>query len=112
MDIVSRISTPDFRNNIEKIITTSELLNEIDGAEYIARITPRDAKLMHNIIINKIKQDISRKNEINNQRLVHDIVLSILLAQRVSSKKMDVIYNTIIVQLDRHLHSPSETVPS
>lgn len=96
MDILTRINTPTFIDNVLKVVESSALLKNIEGVEDVGRLPQRDLLLVYKHIVHKVGQDIIYKREINDQRLVHDMVLALVCAKNLSpNKKHNDLYTRI-----------------
>lgn len=87
MDILTRINTPAFIEDIFKIIENSSLLQSVEGVEDIGRLPQRDLLLAYKHIVHKIAQDIIYKREIQDQRLNHDVILAVMCNKYLGSDK-------------------------
>jgi hypothetical protein len=100
MDLLTRISSPEFRENISSIVNDQAMRNSIECADYISRLNIRYNELIYKMIVDKLCQDIKQKNEIDNQQLTQNVALAILAKHHSSKKDTIKILNDIITSLN------------
>ena len=105
MDVLSRISSPEFKESVYEIIGNRDLQQNIDGVDYISRVNTRCQELIYKMIVDKMCQDIKQKNEIVRDNLVKNVVLAILVKHYSSKKDTTKIYNDLISALDIFVRS-------
>lgn len=103
MDILTRIKNSEFRSEVLKKLQSAKINDQIQGADLITELPITSINDVYFSIIAKIVQDISNHNpSINNNIILHDIVLLGLCKSR-KGKKFDTYYNEIIDDIEKNI---------
>ena len=102
MDIQTRIKNSQFRKEVLSILQSAKIHGKIEGSIYINEIPISNINDVYLSIICKIVQDIDNHNEINNDKILHDIVILALCKSR-KGKKFDTYYDEIVADIEKYI---------
>jgi hypothetical protein len=104
MDILTRIKNSEFRGDVLKILQSAKINDQIEGAGIVNDIPISSLADTYFSIVCKIVQDIQNYNpKINNNIILHDVVLLCLCKSR-KGKKFDKYYDEIIADVEKNIN--------
>ena len=107
MDITTRIKNSEFRKEVLSILQSSKINNKIEGSKLINEMPISNINDVYFSILCKIIQDITNHIDVDNTKILHDVVLLALCKSR-KGKKFDAYYNEIISDIDKNINLTSK----